>query len=259
MFGPQPGEVKGPRSIRAVARLGLAALDSLYPPTCLTCSGPVREPGTLCGACWGKTPFITGLVCDKCGTPLPGPVEDAPVLCDDCLTVARPWDRGRAALAYAEGGRRLVLALKHGDRLDIAAPAGRWLARAAAPLVRPDTLVAPVPLHRWRLFRRRYNQSALLARALARAADIPHCPDLLIRTRLTGTQDGRTRDSRFANLQGAITAHPRRAAGITGRHILLVDDVMTSGATFAAAAEACFAAGADAVDVIALARVTRDH
>lgn len=214
--------------------------------------------GTLCADCWRATPFVAGLCCAGCGTPLPGHPDEGPVHCDDCLTLARPWNGGRAVMTYGEVGRKLVLALKHGDRHDIATAAGPWLARAAAPLIRPDTLVAPVPLHRWRLFRRRFNQSALLARALARAAERPHCPDLLQRTRQTTTQDGRTREGRFLNLSGAISAHPRRAARIVGRHVLLVDDVMTSGATLAAAAEACFAAGADDVSVVVLARVLHD-
>lgn len=251
-----PGEVKGLRLAKALLR---ATVDTLYPPTCLACDVPVIEPGTLCGACWGKTPFIDGLCCDLCGTPLPGALEDAPVHCDDCLHTARPWSQGRAALTYGEIGRTLVLALKHGDRHDIATPAGRWMARAAAPMIRPDTLVAPVPLHRWRLFQRRFNQSALLAAALARAAGLPMCPDLLIRPRQTTSQDGRTREGRFLNLQGAIQVHPGRAQRLNGRHVLLVDDVMTSGATLAAAAEACFAAGADDVGVVVMARVLRDQ
>lgn len=256
MFGRAGGEVK---AVAALKRLGRAALDVLYPPHCLTCAEAVTEPGTLCPRCWADTPFLTGLCCDKCAAPLPGDPADAPVLCDDCRHIARPWSRGRAPLAYGGTARKLVLALKHGDRHDIARPAGRWLARAAAALLRDDTLIAPVPLHRMRLFQRRYNQSALLAAALARAADRPHCPDLLLRPRRTLSQDGRSRVSRFENLQGAITAHPRHADRIAGRHILLVDDVMTSGATLAAAAEACFAAGADDVDVVVLARVLREE
>lgn len=246
------------RLASAVRGAGRAALHAVYPPQCLGCRALVADDGALCAACWRDTPFVLGLSCDKCGQPQPGAPDEAPVICDDCLRVARNWDRGRAALAYAGKGREMVLALKHRDALHLARPAGGWLARAAADLIRPDTLVAPVPLHWWRLFRRRYNQAALLAAELARAVDRPHCPDLLLRARATTGQDGRSRDGRFANMAGAIHPHPRRAGRIAGRHILLVDDVMTSGATLAACAEACWQAGADAVDVAVLARVGRD-
>jgi predicted amidophosphoribosyltransferase len=159
-------------------------------------------------------------------------------------------------MVYEGTARRLVLALKHADRLDIARPAGAWLARAAAPILVPGMLVAPVPLHWLRLLRRRYNQSALLSAALARAAGLEHCPDLLVRVRRTGSQDGRGRAARFAAVEGAIRPHPRRGARAAGRHVLLVDDVMTSGATLAAAAEGARAAGAAEVSVVTLARVT---
>ncbi|MCC5986129.1 MAG: ComF family protein [Pararhodobacter sp.] len=233
----------------------------IYPPACLSCAEPVAEPGALCARCWRDTPFIHGLACDKCASPLPGDgggeAGNERLLCDDCLRIARPWSRGRAVMVYDEAARRMVLGLKYHDRHDLARPAGRWLAQRVAPLVRPDTLVAPVPLHWWRLLRRRYNQSALLAAALAREIGRPHCPDLLLRRRFTGTQDGRTRAGRMRNLEGAIAPHRRRAGLLDGRHVLLVDDVMTSGATLAACAEACFAAGADDVDVAVLARVMR--
>lgn len=237
-----------------------SALRLLYPPQCLACSEPVEQAHALCAKCWRDTPFIVGLVCDQCGIPLPGSDDGSgprPV-CDDCLTIARPWDRGRAVMLYRDQGRRMVLSLKHGDRLDLARPAGRWLADAAAPLLREDTLVAPVPLHWTRLLRRRFNQSAVLAQALGREASRPSCPDLLIRRHRTPTQDGRDRDGRFRNLDGALAIHPRRAPLAQGRHVLLVDDVMTSGATLAAAADACLAAGAAGVDVVALARVAKD-
>jgi predicted amidophosphoribosyltransferase len=119
-------------------------------------------------------------------------------------------------------------------------------------------LVAPVPLHWLRLFRRRYNQAALLSGGLAKLAGLDHCPDLLQRRRNTHTQDGRDRDGRFANMQDALVAHPRRAARIEGRHILLIDDVMTSGATLAAAAEACIALGASGVSIVVMARVAKE-
>lgn len=227
----------------------------ILPPQCLACRETVAEDWALCPACWRETGFINGLVCDACGLPLPGEEpEGRAVLCDDCLRTPRPWARGRAVLLYGGAGRRLVLALKHADRLDIARPAGVWMARAAAPLLAPGMLVAPVPLHWLRLLRRRYNQAALLSAALARAAELEHCPDLLIRARRTGTMEGRGRAARFAAVAGAIRPHPRRGRRAEGRHVLLVDDVMTSGATLAAAAEACRAAGAAEVSVAVLAR-----
>lgn len=233
----------------------------LYPPQCLACSEPVEEAHALCAKCWRDTPFIVGLVCNQCGVPLPGNDDGtgpAPV-CDDCLTIARPWGRGRAVMLYRDKGRRLVLGLKHGDRLDLARPAGRWLARAAAPLIADDTLIAPVPLHWTRLVWRRFNQSAVLAAAFASEVKRPCCPDLLIRRHRTPSQDGRDRDGRFRNLDGALAMHPGRAHLAMGRRVLLVDDVMTSGATLAAAAEACLAAGASGIDVVALARVAKER
>ena len=234
------------------------AIAAIYPPQCITCNALVASDFGLCPDCWRDTPFIAGLLCTKCGTPVPGEAEGQEVICDDCLHIARPWTAGRAALLYRDNARRLVLALKHGDRMELARPAGQWLKQAARPLLRPDTLVVPVPLHWWRLIRRKFNQSALLSAALARAAGLEHCPDALLRRRYTGSQEGRSRDDRFANLAGSIAVHPRHRARIAGRSVLIVDDVMTSGATFAAATEACLAAGADQVNVLSLARVAKD-
>lgn len=235
-----------------------AALHLIYPPQCLSCDTLVTTDFGLCGTCWRDTPFITGLVCDQCGVPLPGEGGGAAVICDDCMLIARPWSRGRAALIYKDNARNLVLALKHGDRMDLARPAGQWLFRAVQPILVPGMLVAPVPLHWLRLFRRRYNQAALLSASVASLAGLEHCPDLLWRSQTTPSQEGRNRDARFANVNRAIRAHPGRLSRMEGRHILLVDDVMTSGATLAAAAEACAEAGAIGVSVLVLARVAKE-
>lgn len=245
-------------AIGVVTGLARAALHLAYPPQCLSCGTLVASDFALCGTCWRETPFLTGLVCDQCGLPLPGTDPGHPVHCDDCLSAGRPWSRGRAAMIYGGQGRAMVLGLKHGDRLDLARAGAGWLHRAARPILVPGMLVAPVPLHWRRLFKRRYNQSALLSAGLAQLAGLDHCPDLLVRRRFTGTQDGRGREGRFANMADAIQPHPRCATRAKGRHVLLVDDVMTSGATLAAAAEVCVAAGATAVSVAVLARVAKD-
>lgn len=235
------------------------ALKLLYPPRCLGCGALVDSDFGLCGTCWRDTPFIGGTICDLCGVPLPGEAGPDDILqCDDCLRVARPWARGRAALLYKDTARRLVLGLKHGDRQEIARPAAKWMMRAAKDIMTKDMIIAPVPLHWLRLLGRRFNQSAVLAQALARESGLMCSPDLLRRSKATPSLDGLGRDQRFATLQSTIVAHPKRRHLIVGRSILLIDDVMTSGATFAAATEACQSAGATEVHILALARVAKD-
>lgn len=237
------------------------ALQMVYPPSCIACRAPVASDFGLCGDCLRETPFIAGGICDTCGVPVSGLAESETDICEDCLTIPRPWHRGRAVMTYEDLGRTLVLQLKHSDRTDLARPAGDWLARAARPLLRGDTLVLPVPMHRTRLLRRTYNQAVLLARVAARHLERQMVPDLLTRTRRTPMQDQRSFDERFANLDGAVAVCGARArsAGLEGRHVLLIDDVMTSGATLAACATACLDAGAEDVDIAVLARVRREE
>ncbi|PKP79391.1 MAG: amidophosphoribosyltransferase, partial [Alphaproteobacteria bacterium HGW-Alphaproteobacteria-2] len=225
-----------------------SALRLIYPPCCIACGVPVAGEFGLCGPCWGEAGFLSGLACDACGVPLPGTGGGAQH-CDVCLASPRPWARGRAAMLYGGTTRRLVLGLKHGDRTDLARPLGHWLARAARPLVGPGTLIAPVPLHWRRLVARRFNQSALLARTVARELGAECCPDLLVRRRATRPLEGMTRIERQATLVDAIAPHPRRGARARGRPVLLIDDVLTSGATLAAATAAALEAGAARVDV----------
>ena len=221
----------------------------------------MADSGALCPTCWGEADFIGGCICDRCGAPLPGFAAaegDEPLACDECLALPRPWAQGRASLVYAGTGRRLVLALKHADRPDLTPALGRWLAVAVAPLVGPDTLVVPVPMHPLRLLRRKYNQAALLAAAVARAHGLHVLPAALRRQRHTPMQDHRSVADRFANVGGAITVARRSQAALTGRKVLLVDDVMASGATLSAATEALEAAGAGPVVVAVLARAVKD-
>jgi len=235
-----------------------SAIRVIYPPQCVACDALTEAEHGLCAVCWAQTAFINGTKCDACGTPLPGADDDGDLRCDDCLQIARPWRKGRAAFAYTGVGRRLVLALKHGDRLDLTWPASGWMAKCAADLVQDDTVIVPVPLHWSRLIRRKYNQSAVLAQDLAKRLDRPVIVDGLRRVRRTPFLDGKGREQRFAAVAEVIAPHPSRAALLAGRSVLLIDDVMTSGATLAACTEAAHKAGAAHVNVLTLARVVKD-
>lgn len=232
------------------------ALRVLYPPSCLNCATPVESDFGLCAACWRDTPFVGGLSCALCATPLPGQ-SDRGELCDECLSSPPPWRAGRAALLYQGAARGLVMALKHGDRQDIARPAAEWMARVGADLLHPGVMITPVPLHWVRLARRRYNQAALLAQALARRGPWSYCPDLLQRHRATRSTRGQGRAARLAQMQGAFRPHPSRRTDLAGRDLLLIDDVMTSGATLQGCCAAALAGGAASVSVLVLARAVK--
>ena len=232
------------------------ALAAIYPPQCQMCASFVAEEGGLCGDCWSKTPFLRGLVCDACGCSLPGS-DVGKAWCDDCLLIPRPWKTGRAALSYRDLGRRFVLALKHGDRLDLAGPAARWMLAAGKPCFGDQTVFVPIPVHWSRLLTRRYNQAAELTKAMSNLSGLPHCPDALIRVRRTPKQDGMTVEERMRNMEHALTFNPNRADQLKSKHVCLVDDVMTSGATMTAATEVLQAAGVDHVSVLLLARVEK--
>jgi ComF family protein len=235
---------------------GRVVLDLLLPPTCLTCDRPVDAPGRFCAPCFARTGFITEPYCVTCGTPFSHAQQGgAERLCAQCRLAPPPWQRARGALRYDAQAARLILALKYADRPELAAPLAGMMARAGAALLHDAQLIAPVPLHRRRLFARRYNQAALLARALARLSGVPAAPDLLCRIRATAPLGDLGQAARAERLAGAIAVRPPWMARVAGRRVLLVDDVMTSGATAAACAGALLAAGAAAVDVLVAARV----
>jgi ComF family protein len=236
----------GPR-LRALWR---GALDVIFPPRAL--DGGVSLSGGLSAEAWSRIHFLDGPVCDECGAPFEFDIGSR---CASCLAKPRAFDAARAACLYDEASRDPILKLKHADRTDLAPLLARWVSRAARPLLEEADAIAPVPLHPSRLLSRRYNQAAEIARPLARMADVRYLPDVLIRRRATDTQGGKSGVGRRRNVAGAFEVPARRAAQVTGKRILLIDDVMTTGATAEGCARALKAAGAVRVDVAVVARV----
>lgn len=229
-------------------------LDAVLPPRCLGCGVVVGEPATLCAACWSKVTFLEGPACACCGLPFAHDLGPG-ALCGACTRARPAFERARAVFRYDEGSRGLILAFKHADRTDAVPAFTLWLQRAGAELLDEAGIIAPVPLHRWRLLGRRYNQSALLANALAARSGRTAVPDLLLRRRATPPQGRLSAAARRRNLAGAFAVHPRWQGSLAGRRVLLIDDVLTSGATVEEAARVLRRAGASAVDVLTLARV----
>jgi ComF family protein len=240
---------------KAWKRLGGAALDLLFPPLCLACRAPVGSEGGFCAGCWSGLTFLDGPACACCGTPFavdPG----AGSLCAACLAKPPAFSRARAILAYDEESRGAILALKHADRLELVPGFARWLGRVGGPLLETADLIVPVPLHRSRLWRRRYNQSAELARRLARDWGRPFDPLALVRVRATLSQGAMP--SARARRKNVLSAFRVPDPGrVEGRQILLVDDVLTTGATAEACSRALKRAGAADITVLTLARVVK--
>jgi ComF family protein len=249
--------LNGPFLPASLRRAGRLVLDAVLPPQCLACDAVTAEPGGLCPACWEAATFLSAPMCACCGYPFELGAAEGAGLCGACLRQAPGFDRARAVFAYDDASRGLVVGFKHADRTHGAPAFARWLARAGAELIAGCDLIAPVPLHRWRLWARRYNQAALLAHELAALAARPCVPDLLLRVRATPSQGRLGRRARVRNLRRAFAVNPRRAGDLPGRRVLLIDDVHTTGATVEEAARALRAGGAAAVDVLTLARVIR--
>jgi ComF family protein len=247
--GPSRTRWEPPARIIGAAR-GL--LDLLLPVRDF--DGDTAQTAGLPAKQWSRIAFLEDPVCDGCGSPFefdPGPG----VRCPACTARPRAFDRARAACLYDEASRDLILKLKHADRTDLAGLMARWLSRSARPLLADADVVVPVPLHRWRLLRRRYNQAAEIARPLARGAGLAFLPDALERVRDTATQGGKSATGRRRNVAGAFAVRAGQRDRLAGRRVLLVDDVLTTGATAHACARALKAAGAAAVHVAVIAKV----
>jgi ComF family protein len=249
-----------PRGTRPLARLGALLratlrplLDVGLPPLCPACREPVRDAGGLCAACWSRLNFITRPYCERLGIPFafdPGPG----ILSMQAIADPPAYARARAVVRFDDVARSLVHALKYGDRLDLAPTLGRWMASAGHELLAGADALVPVPLHWGRLWTRRFNQSAALATAISAAANIP-VTNALKRTRATPSQVGLSKAERAQNIQGAFRVPAAGKAEVAGRRLVLVDDVITSGATMDACARVLLRAGAAQVDALVFARV----
>ncbi len=251
LLGPLRGAFSACR--RVVRHAATLALDIALPTLCVACREPVDGEG-VCADCWKKLSFIAPPYCPRLGIPFvydPGP----DMLSMEAIADPPSYMRARAAVRFDEVARTLVHALKYQDRTDLAPIMGRWMARAGRELLGDADMLIPVPLHWRRAWQRRYNQSGALARVIARHSTVKLRADLLSRVRATEQQVGLSRLQRAGNVQGAFEVSPDQRAELQGRRVILVDDVLTSGATVDACARALLRAKAAQVDVLVFARV----
>ncbi len=235
--------------------IGRGLTDLILPPVAHDSREATAAAGLSADA-WSRVVFLEDPVCDGCGAAFEYDGGDfASERCAACLAAPYRFARARAACVYDDASRGLILKYKHGDQQQFAGLFSRWLTRAAAPLIEDADAVVPVPLHSSRLLARRFNQAAEIARPLARASRREYLPDALIRIRATQTQGGRSARGRKLNVKSAFDVTAAGARQVRGRRILLIDDVLTTGATAEACARALLDAGARAVDLAVIARV----
>jgi len=229
-------------------------VDVVTPPRCLACHTLVREPSSLCAICWPLLKQIDEPVCAVLGTPFAYDEGEGTV---SPAAIANPpaWDRSRAAVVFDDASRKLVHGLKYHDTQEAGLLMARMMARAGRTLLDETELILPVPLHRFRLWQRRFNQSAYLAQRLSLWSGKPWKGDMLLRSKATKAQVGLDGAERRKNLKGAFSVPLEKQPGIAGRHILLVDDVLTTGATASACAKTLKEHGARQVDVLTFALV----
>ncbi|UVF20145.1 ComF family protein [Microvirga terrae] len=234
-----------------------SALGLFYPPTCIACQAATGEPHALCAGCWSQIRFIERPFCERLGTPFAVDLGQ-PLISPAAMADPPVFGRARAVAEYDGAASLLVHRLKYNDRLELARALGGMMVRAGAELLDEADVIVPVPLHRWRLWRRRFNQAMALAQAVSAQCSVPCDPFLLTRVKHTRRQVGLTKAQRQENLQGAFRVSPEAKARLKGRRVLLVDDVLTTGATANAASRALLRGGAVCVDILAFARVVQE-
>ena len=230
------------------------AIDAALPARCLISDELVGQKGQIAPAAWGRVHFIEKPVCACCGVPLPFD-PGAGIVCVGCAARTPAYDCARAAFIYNDASRRMILNYKHGGRMDGIAAYAKWMARAGEDVLDMSDLIVPVPLHYTRLVRRRFNQSAILAQRLGSLIGKTAAVDLLKRDRRTPSQFGKNWRDRRRNVAGVFSVRPRWRTRVQGAGVVLIDDVLTTGATVEACAKVLKACGARAVCVLTLARV----
>lgn len=228
-------------------------LNFLLPPHCPICQKKILDSNAVCGKCFGKLNFISGAICQKCGKPLP--YKEAKI-CAACLQKPPIYHRAISVLKYNETSKALILPFKHADYIELTPLLAQWMSNRGKNLILDCDYLIPVPLHITRLFKRKYNQSALLAKEIARVYHKGYLPSILIRTKHTESQGHMGAKQRKENLKNAFKV--RNTNKIKGKKILIIDDVMTTGATVNECTKTLIKAGAQSVDILTLARVIRD-
>ena len=239
----------------ALRRLPRLAVDLVLPPSCPGCRSAIVDAHALCARCWSEIRFIEPPLCPIYGTPFTYEMGEG-IVSAAALADPPPFRRARSAAIYGDVARRLVHQLKYHDRPDLAQAIAVSMRRAGRALLSDCALIVPVPLYRWRLWQRRFNQSAMLGACLSRLSGVPLDPFVLARVKPTRQQVGLSAAQREENVRGAFRVPEAMRLRIARQPLLLVDDVYTSGATAKAATRALLRAGAESVDVLTFARVT---
>ncbi len=248
-----------PAAKHSAQRLGAWLADLALPPTCPITDQRVRCAGQLSGQAWSKLSWITPPWCVRCGFPFPYDQGDG-AFCGPCLSRAPVYDHLRCSLAYDDASKPLVLAMKHGGRMEMLSVFGRWMAHAVGDIqFTAPPVIIPVPLHHRRLRHRRYNQSALLAHALANAMGAQLDAISLLRHRATPSQGGLSAQGRARNVAGAFSVRDCAKEKLRGASVVLVDDVFTTGATLTACTRVLKRAGVTSINAVTLARVVRER
>ncbi|MCL2473380.1 MAG: ComF family protein [Alphaproteobacteria bacterium] len=232
-------------------------LDIVFPPECIVCDAPVGSPNSLCIDCWKNIEFISDPVCDQCGKPLeyyPDFAEKERVLCFECIAVPSSVHQARAVMIYGDTSKKLILLLKHGDRVHLARILAPLMVSTGRDLLNAADIIVPVPLHTSRLLHRRYNQASMLAKHVGKLTSTPVLFNTLRRVKNTHPQGIMSKEDRDKNIHNAFHITASEKFKIRSRNILLIDDVRTTGSTSEECARVLLENGANKVTLLTLAR-----